>query len=145
MSEDGKTLVAQLPCMRSADHARFEKEGGVWGQQRAIRRSQITVAGAGALVTGAGGWLWSCKGRGNTWLVGVMTLPVFATFGAAVGHALGTLVYPSVADNAETTMMRRLWWAQQCAKGWDLSQVSEGAWRAQYPNVDVAKLVRTSK
>ena len=118
-----KTLVAQLPPMRGADLARFEQEGGVWGKQRAIRRSQLAVTGAATLTSALAGYLWACRGRGNTSLVALGTFPVFAMFGAAVGHAAGTTLYPSVASNAEVTMMRRVWWAKQCAQGWDMSQV----------------------
>ena len=140
MSSEGKTLVAQLPPMKTADLQRFEKEGGIWGQQRSIRRNQLYVTGVSSLISSAGGWYWACAKRGNTSLVGLMTFPVFAVFGASVGHAIGTVVYPSVADNAETTMMRRTWWAKECAKNWDMSQVSTGTWKAKYPNLDVAKL-----
>lgn len=141
MSSEGKTLVAQLPTMRTADLQRFEREGGIWGQQRGIRRNQLYVTGATTLLTSASGWYWACVKRGNTSLVGIGTFPVFAIFGASVGHALGTVLYPSVADNAETTMMRRTWWAKECAKNWDMSQVSAGSWKAKYPNVNVEKVL----
>jgi hypothetical protein len=139
MSE-GKTLVAQLPSMKNADLQRFEREGGIWGQQRAIRRQQLTVAGASTLLSSVGGWYWAVARRGNTSLVGICTLPVFAMFGAAVGNAFGTSLYPSVADNSEVTLMRRTWWAKECSKTWDMSQVSDGVWKAKYPNLDVSRL-----
>ncbi len=144
MSDESKTLVAQLPPMRAADLARFEAEGGVWGRQRTIRRKQLTVAGLSSLGTTAAGVYWSSFMRGNTWLVAVCTLPVYLMAGAAVGHAAGTVMYPSVADNGETTMMRRLWWARECAKGWDMSQINGAQWKAKYPNVSL-DAVRTEK
>ncbi len=138
---DNKTLVAQLPPMRTADLQRFEKEGGIWGQQRAIRRNQLTVAGLSTVFSSASGYYWSVVKRGNTLWVGGLTFPIFAIFGASFGNFLGNIVYPSVADNSETTMMRRTWWAKECAKNWDLSQVSGDQWKARYPNLDVSKLV----
>lgn len=139
MSE-GKTLVAQLPPMKAADLQRFEREGGIWGQQRAIRRQQLFATGVSTLLSSVGGWYWACAKRGNTSLVGIGTLPVFAIFGAAVGNALGTTMYPSIADNSEVTMMRRTWWAKECSKGWDMSQVDQGVWKAKYPLLDATRL-----
>jgi hypothetical protein len=129
-----KTLVAQLPAMTSEDCARFEKEGGVWGEQRAIRRKQVMVMGAIAAATVAGGSFWTMGMRRNTSLVGMLTLPGWATFGAVVGNFVGVQAFPSVACNKETTMMRRVWWAKQCAAGWDMSQVNGDKWAADYPH-----------
>eukprot|EP00672_Neobodo_designis_P009299 CAMPEP_0174855268 /NCGR_PEP_ID=MMETSP1114-20130205/32873_1 /TAXON_ID=312471 /ORGANISM="Neobodo designis, Strain CCAP 1951/1" /LENGTH=138 /DNA_ID=CAMNT_0016090003 /DNA_START=43 /DNA_END=459 /DNA_ORIENTATION=+ len=129
-----KTLVAQLPPMTSADCERFEKEGGVWGQQRAIRRQQVQVMGGVTLATVAAGTFFTLNMRRNTRLVAFCCLPGWATFGAVAGNFLGVQAYPSVACNKETTMMRRVWWAKQCAAGWDMSQVNGDKWAAQYPH-----------
>ncbi len=140
MADGGKTLTAQLPPMRTADLARFEAEGGVWGRQRAIRRKQLTVTGVTTAGISTVGLYWSTYMRGNTSLVAACTLPVYLLFGSAVGHAAGITLYPSVADNGETTMMRRLWWARECAKGWDMSQINGALWNAKYPNVALDKI-----
>ena len=132
------TLVAELPGMSTADLARFEAEGGVWGQQRAVRRQQLQVTAAGVAGFVFVGTAF-CLGRGNTRLVALGTAPIWAMCGASVGHHYGLTLFPSVACNKETSMMRRLWWAQQCAKGWDMSQVDAGKWRAKYPAVPLLK------
>ena len=137
---DNRTLVAQLPCMKTADLTRFEKEGGIWGQQRVIRRQQLTLTGVTAAVSALYGYHCVRTNRGNTCLVAVCTFPLFIMFGSGLGHAIGTTLYPSIADNSEVTMMRRTWWAKECAKNWDMSQVSEGQWKAKYPKLDVAKV-----
>lgn len=134
-----KTLVAQLPPMTSDDLQRFEKEGGVWGAQRSIRRQQVQVLGLGAVAAAAGGTYWAMVWRRNTWLVGAMCAPGFAVFGAVAGNFAGTLLYPSVACNKETTMMRRVWWAKECSKNWNMSQVNENTWKAQYPHAAALK------
>ena len=128
------TLVAQLPDMTSADLVRFEKEGGVWGQQRTIRRKQVTVALGCAAAATIGGALWTYQVRRNTLLLTLGTSMVWTTFGAVTGNAVGQLVYPSVASNKETTLMRRVWWAKECSKGWDLRQVTAEKWSAVHPN-----------
>jgi len=115
-----KTLVAQLPPMSRADLQQFEREGGVWGKQREIRRKQLTVSGVVALAATGFGFTYM-KSRRNTWLVIGMTLPLFTGFGAVAGQAIGVTSYPSVVSNQETTMMRRVWWAQQCSKSWSKS------------------------
>ena len=129
-----KTLVAHLPPMTSADLARFEAEGGVWGQQRAIRRQQVNVMGAFTAASLVGGTSWAVLFRRNTWLVGAMCAPAWVLFGAVSGNFAGTLLFPSVACNKETTMMRRVWWAKQCAKDWDMSQIKDDVWTAKYPH-----------
>lgn len=125
--------------MASADLKRFEAEGGVWGQQRSIRRNQVSVSVASALVSGLGGVSWAKFARGNTIYVVAGTFPIFACFGAVAGHALGISAFPSVADNKETTMMRYTWWAKECSKNWDLSQVDESRWKAQCPKSNLGK------
>jgi hypothetical protein len=134
-----KTLVAQLPPMTAGDFARFEQEGGVWGQQRSIRRRQVNVALTGSVAVSVVGSFYTKVSRGNTWLVVGMTLPVFALSGFMLGHAAGISQFPSVANNKETTMMRRVWWAKECAKNWDMSQISESSWKARYPHEPLPK------
>ncbi len=63
-SESGKTLLAQLPPMRSQDFAEFERTVPIWGQQRAIRRSQLQVIGAATLLGVLAGPLIA-KARGD--------------------------------------------------------------------------------
>lgn len=127
-----KTLVAELPAMTSADLARFEAEGGIWGKQRSIRRQQVnTMFVTTAAVSAAG---FGMIKRRNTWYVVAGCLPVFALFGLVSGHAVGTTLFPSVADNKETTLMRYTWWAKECAKNWDMSQVNGEVWRAEHPH-----------
>jgi hypothetical protein len=118
--------------MSAADLARFEKEGGVWGQQRAIRRQQVNTAWKLTAVSAVVGSLYVKAIRRNTWYVVVGTAPVFAMLGFAAGHAIGTAAFPSVANNKETTMMKRVWWAKECAKHWESSQTSGDAtvWKA---------------
>ena len=130
----GKTLVANLPPMTAADLARFEAEGGVWGKQRSIRRQQVTVAAATSGAITVLGTAWVKLVRRNTNLVMFGTMPLFAVCGAVIGHAAGITAYPSVASNKETTMMRRVWWAKQCAKDWDYSQVNADVWTAKHPH-----------
>jgi hypothetical protein len=134
-----KTLVAQLPPMTSADMKRFEKEAGIWGKQRSVRRQQVYVAAAGALAASAGGTFWAMYWRRNTILVGVMCIPGWALFGAVAGNYAGVALFPSVACNKETTMMRRVWWAKQCAGSWDMSQCHDDKWAADHPHSSLGK------
>ena len=129
-----KTLVAQLPPMRCEDYERFEKEGGVWGEQRGIRRQQVRVLLATSAAVTLGGTYWVRIWRRNTNLVAACVAPGFTVFGAVLGNYLGVVAFPSVACNKETTMMRRVWWAKECSKGWDMSQVDASKWAAQYPH-----------
>ena len=128
------TLVAELPEMTANDLARFEAEGGVWGQQRAVRRQQLQLTAVSAAAAVAAGTAFCYWGRRNTWLVALGTAPVWALCGASVGHYASLAMFPSVACNKETTMMRRVWWAKECAKGWDMSQIDAGKWKARYPH-----------
>ena len=126
-----KTLVAHLPAMSAEDLSRFESEGGVWGHQRAIRRRQVWCMGATGWCAALGGAWWVRVVRRNTLLVLLGTFPVFFTFGLVVGNGVGNLIFPSVADNGETSMMRRTWWAKECSKNWDPKQVDlDGIWHA---------------
>ena len=134
-----KLLVAELPPMRSEDLKRFEAEGGIWGKQRAVRRRQVNATMFGAALAAVSGALWVFCIRRNTLFVLGGSCPVFTLTGALAGHALGISLYPSVADNKETTLMRRVWWAKQCAKEWNMSQVDKGKWVAQYPHVHCPK------
>lgn len=131
----GKILVSDLPMMYPSDLLRFEREGGVWGRQWGVRRRQLTFTAAlSAAVTAMGCYYVS---RRNTGLVLLSTFSGFSVLGFCAGSALSTLLYPNVASNQETSMMRRVWWAKECAKGWDYSQVHEGIWRAQYPHAQI--------
>lgn len=132
-----RTLVADLPPMTAADCARFEREGGVWGKQRAIRREQVRVAAGATALASLAGFAYVKVIRRNTWYVVAGTVPLFALFGFVSGNALGQVQFPSVANNKETTMMRRTWWAKECSKNWDLSQIDRGFWKAAYPQFPV--------
>ncbi len=125
--------------MTSADLRRFEKEGGVWGQQRAIRRNQVQLAAATAGVFAVSGTIWVRQLRRNTTLVTMCAFPLFGLCGLIIGNGIGLTVFPSVANNKETTLMRRVWWAKECSKGFDYSQVDERAWKAVHPNSVVPK------
>ena len=128
------TIVARLPTMESEDLARFETEGGVWGQQRAIRRQQASVAVLGGVAAFAVSGAWVMSVRKNTGLVALCTAPCFGIFGAVAGNALGVAQFPSVACNKETTMMKRVWWAKQCSANWDMSQLKgDDVWEAKHP------------
>mmetsp|Transcript_17352 Transcript_17352/g.19784 ORF Transcript_17352/g.19784 Transcript_17352/m.19784 type:complete len:134 (-) Transcript_17352:290-691(-) len=131
-----RTVIADLPPMTNADLARFEKEGGIWGTQRAIRRQQVSIAWKVTGLTTLLGAMYVKSVRHNTWYVVVGTAPVFAMLGFACGHAVGTAAVPSVANNKETTMMKRVWWAKECSKNWTASQTSEaaGVWKAEASN-----------
>jgi hypothetical protein len=139
MSELHKTLVAELPPMRPQDFAAFEAEGGVWGKQRAIRRKQVYCMCGGGLAGAVLGTSFAAA-RKNTFLVKLSLLPLFALSGMVIGHAGGLALVPSVADNKETTMMRRLWWAKKCAENYDYSQVDGHNWKAAYPHYDISAL-----
>jgi hypothetical protein len=91
------------------------------------------------LVAVIGGVLYTKGVRRNTWAVALGTLPLFALAGFAGGNALGGVVFPSVANNKETTMMRRTWWAKECAKNWDMSQIDADRWKADYPHITIPK------
>eukprot|EP00668_Euglena_longa_P032663 GGOE01042075.1.p2 GENE.GGOE01042075.1~~GGOE01042075.1.p2 ORF type:complete len:116 (-),score=8.32 GGOE01042075.1:203-550(-) len=113
----GKTVVAQLPPMRKQDFAEFERTVPIWGQQRAIRRTQLQTIGAGALVGAIVGPLFT-KARGNSiYVIGFAAVP-FAVAGMALGHVASQQLFPSVATNKETRFVRRLWWANKCAQTW---------------------------
>ena len=131
------TLVADLPPMNGGDLTRFEAEGGIWGKQRSIRRSQVTVMGAITAVCTVSGLLLTS--RRNTIYVMAGTAPIFVTLGMTFGHAVGIQLFPSVADNKETTMMRRTWWAKECAKNWDMNQVDGNLWHAAHPHSNLFK------
>eukprot|EP00742_Colponemidia_sp_Colp-10_P029915 GILJ01038239.1.p1 GENE.GILJ01038239.1~~GILJ01038239.1.p1 ORF type:complete len:125 (-),score=13.99 GILJ01038239.1:69-443(-) len=119
--------------MTAADLKRFENEGGVWGRQRVVRRKQLNLTlGIAGFSTLAGAW--HAKSRHNTPLILASTAPISFLFGLIVGHAIAKTVIPNVADNKETTMMRRTWWAKECAKSWDFSQVNGDQWKAKYPH-----------
>ena len=135
MSE--KTIVADLPEMTAANCSRFEQEGGIWGKQYAVRRQQVQAMVVTAGATVVGGALFARVVRRNTWLVVAGTFPIFGISGLALGNVVGVSLYPSVAENKETTMMRRTWWAKECAKHWDMSQIEGGMWKAKYPHVAV--------
>eukprot|EP00754_Rhynchopus_humris_P035606 Rhum_TRINITY_DN17140_c0_g1::Rhum_TRINITY_DN17140_c0_g1_i1::g.165303::m.165303 len=111
-----KTLIAELPRMTSADYAEFESTVRPWGLQRSIRRQQVQLAGLGGLAGAGFGYAWSVKSRGNTWLVGAFMALSFGIGGAVIGHTAGLNVFPSIASNSETTMMRRTWWAKKCVE-----------------------------
>lgn len=133
-----RTVVAELPRMKCSDLKRFEQEGGVWGQQYGIRKKQVatSLAGTATSILLGGSWIKFC--RHNTWIVVGGTMPLFALFGAFIGHAAGVSMFPSIANNQETTMMRRTWWAKECSKSWDMKQVDGKVWKAKYPNSKLA-------
>eukprot|EP01012_Entosiphon_sulcatum_P045253 TRINITY_DN602_c0_g1_i1.p2 TRINITY_DN602_c0_g1~~TRINITY_DN602_c0_g1_i1.p2 ORF type:complete len:117 (-),score=20.78 TRINITY_DN602_c0_g1_i1:56-406(-) len=112
----GRTLVANLPPMTAADKKRFEEEVPIWGEQRRIRRQQLQVVGASSVVGAGVVPAYAMFARGNTILVGAGAAIVGLFAGMAVGHVVGTNIYPSIASNSETTMVKRLWWARECVK-----------------------------
>ncbi|KAG5475975.1 hypothetical protein CUR178_03690 [Leishmania enriettii] len=129
----GKVLIADLPMMWPSDMRRFEKEGGVWGQQFRQRRRQLTFALAlSAASTVIGSWYVVMR-RKNTFFVLFSTFSGFSVLGFCIGMSLAPMWYENVANNKETSMMRRVWWAKECAKHWDYSQVNEEHWTASYP------------
>ena len=109
-----RTIVADLPSMSLADFTEFERTGGIWGQQRAIRRKQLYCALGFSTLLGTWSFYFTLFGRKNTKIVAFGVTALGFTFGSIMGNYLGTRLYPSVARNDETTMMRRLWWAQRC-------------------------------
>ncbi|KAH9588975.1 hypothetical protein LSM04_008205 [Trypanosoma melophagium] len=134
--KDGKILVCDLPMMYPKDMLRFEREGGVWGEQWRVRRKQLSTAlTVSALSTLLGSYY--VVSRRNTGFVLFSTFSGFSVLGFCVGGALAPLIYPNVANNKETSMMRRVWWAKECAQHWDYSQVREGTWHAQYPHAQL--------
>lgn len=131
-----KILVADLPRMTAADLTRFEQEGGVWGRQRVVRKQQLNLTlGFAGLTTVAG--LVYAKNRRNSTLLLSATAPILFFFGMVTGHAIAKTVIPNVADNKEATMMRRTWWAKECSKNWDMSQISGDQWKAKYPHTSI--------
>ncbi|RHW74121.1 hypothetical protein DPX39_020019200 [Trypanosoma brucei equiperdum] len=131
--KDGKVLVADLPMMYPKDLLRFEKEGGVWGQQYCVRRQQLTLAvGAAAFSTLLG--IGYVRRRRNTGFVVFSTFTGFTVLGFCLGATLSPIIYPNVASNRETSMMRRVWWAKECAKHWDYSQMDGNSWHAAHPH-----------
>ncbi|PBJ79442.1 succinate dehydrogenase subunit (SDH8) [Trypanosoma cruzi cruzi] len=132
----GTILVSDLPMMYPSDLLRFEREGGVWGRQWQVRRKQLTFAVATATFSTVFGSYYVVSRR-NTGFVLFSTFSGFTVLGFCVGSALSSAFYPNVASNRETSMMRRVWWAKECAKNWDYSQVNEGIWKAKYPHVPV--------
>ena len=101
--------------MTKEDLRNFETHGNVWGQQRAIRRKQLTVSAVTSVALGSLSSYYALYPRRNTRLVGLAMFVAGGTAGAVLGNYFGMCIYPSVARNDETTMMRRLWWAKQCA------------------------------
>lgn len=128
-----KILIADLPMMWPSDFRRFEKEGGVWGSQFRQRRRQLTFAlSVSAASTLLGSWYVVMR-RKNTYFVLFSTFTGFSVLGFCIGMSLAPLWFENVANNKETSMMRRVWWAKECAKHWDYSQVDELRWHAAYP------------
>ncbi|KEG06902.1 hypothetical protein DQ04_11701000 [Trypanosoma grayi] len=134
--KNGKILVSDLPMMYPSDCLRFEKEGGVWGQQWRVRRKQLTFALTAATLSTVVGSYYVVSRR-NTGFVLFSTFSGFSVLGFCIGSALAPLAYPNVANNKETSMMRRVWWAKECAKYWDYSQVQEDTWKAEYPHAQI--------
>eukprot|EP00755_Sulcionema_specki_P022161 Sspe_Gene.75841::Locus_47386_Transcript_1_1_Confidence_1.000_Length_561::g.75841::m.75841 len=134
----GKTLIAELPPMRAADLKEFEESVKPWGEQRSIRRQQLQMATAGAMGGSAFGWIWPVAKRGNTSLVGGFMIIGCGLAGFIAAHTVALNVIPSVASNSETTMMRRLWWAQKCSADFNYSLPSD--WSSKYPKLDSSKL-----
>lgn len=131
--ESRKVVVADLPMMRPHDFKRFEKEGGVWGRQFQQRRRQLTFAATVAAASTVVGSWYVLMRRRNTYFVLFSTFTGFSVLGFCCGASLAPLWYPNVASNKETAMMRRVWWAKECAKHWDYSQIKEDTWHANYP------------
>ncbi|KNH07853.1 hypothetical protein XU18_1530 [Perkinsela sp. CCAP 1560/4] len=109
-----RVLVANLPPMAKEDMRDFERNGGIWGQQRKIRKTQLQCAGLSALGFATAATYYSVVKRRNTKLVGISMFFISGVSGLVIGNFFGQLRYPSVARNDETTMMRRLWWAKKC-------------------------------
>lgn len=135
---NNKVLVADLPMMWPSDYKRFEKEGGIWGEQFYVRRKQLQFA---ATVSAAATILGSAYviRRKNTLFTLFSTFSGFSVLGFCVGMSLSPILYHNVASNQETSMMRRVWWAKQCSKHWDYSQIKRDRWVANYPHSAVPK------
>lgn len=132
-TKDGKVLIADLPMMWPRDLVRFEKEGGMWGQQFRMRRRQLTFAALVSASATALGSYYVLMRRKNTYFVLFSTFTGFSVLGFCIGMSLAPIWFPNVANNNETSMMRRVWWAKECAKYWDYSQVDREVWKAHYP------------
>nr|CCC89519.1 conserved hypothetical protein [Trypanosoma congolense IL3000] len=132
----GTVLVADLPMMYPKDFWRFEEEGGVWGQQWRARRKQLTFALGTATISTVMGIRYVVQRR-NTGFVLFSTFSGFTVLGFCLGASVAPMLYTNVANNRETSMMRRVWWAKECAKHWDYSQVDSDMWRAAYPHAQV--------
>ena len=115
-----RVLIANLPPMSKEDLSDFERHGGIWGEQRAIRRKQLQFAVYGSLASGTSASIYAMLYRGNTRLVGMSMFTLASITGLVTGNYIGTILYQSVARNDETTMMRRLWWAKRCMREQDL-------------------------
>lgn len=137
-STNERVLVADLPMMWPSDYCRFEREGGIWGKQFQIRRRQLTFAGECAAAFMVLGCAYVMKHK-NTAIALFSTFSGFGILGFSVGIAGGNLLYPQVANLSEVSMMRRTWWAKECAKHFDHSQVKKDTWVSQHPQ---AKLPR---
>ncbi|CAD2221503.1 hypothetical protein AGDE_01679 [Angomonas deanei] len=138
-NEEGKrekTLVADLPMMYPSDLRRFEQEGGIWGKQFAQRRRQLTFAGVIAATSTVVGSAYVLR-RHNTLFVLLSTFSGFTVLGFCIGMSLAPLWYENIANNKETSMMRRVWWAKECAKHWDYSQIDGDKWKAAYPHAKI--------
>lgn len=133
LEKSSKVLVADLPMMWPSDIRRFEKEGGVWGQQFRQRRRQLSLAACVSTLFTVAGCYYVRLQRRNTLFVLFSTFSGFTVLGFCVGMSLAPLWYENIASNKETSMMRRVWWAKECAQHWDYSQVKEETWKAQYP------------
>eukprot|EP01059_Diplonema_ambulator_P016813 TRINITY_DN28793_c0_g1_i1.p1 TRINITY_DN28793_c0_g1~~TRINITY_DN28793_c0_g1_i1.p1 ORF type:complete len:137 (+),score=22.76 TRINITY_DN28793_c0_g1_i1:56-466(+) len=133
-----KKLVAELPPMKAADYKEFEETVHPWGTQRSIRRKQLQFAGFGGAVGAAAGWVYPVVVRRNTKLVGGFMMLAFGLSGSIIGNTVGMNWHPSVTSNAETTMMRRLWWAQKCSADWKYTIPED--WAEKYPHLSSSKL-----
>ncbi|EPY33735.1 hypothetical protein STCU_02031 [Strigomonas culicis] len=134
-SARGKVVVADLPFMWPSDVRRFEREGGVWGRQFRQRRRQLTFSGVVSLSLTLLGSAYVLSRR-NTLFVLFSTFSGFSVLGFCIGASLAPLWFPNLASNKETSMMRRVWWAKECAKHFDYSQIDEEVWRAKYPKAE---------
>eukprot|EP00796_Vickermania_ingenoplastis_P001952 gene1952-1190_t len=135
-SKDQRVVVADLPMMWPSDYLRFEREGGIWGRQMRIRRQQLTFAAGCSAMTTVLGSAYVVR-RKNTAFTLFSTFSGFSVLGFCCGMALAPLLFDNVASNQETSMMRRVWWAKECAAHWDFSQVKKDRWAAAYPHAKV--------
>lgn len=134
-----KVLVADLPMMWPKDLRRFESEGGIWGKQFRQRRRQLTCALCLAACSTVLGSYYVRLQRRNTYFVLFSTFTGFSVLGFCIGSSLAPLWYTNYCSNNETSMMRRVWWAKECAKHWDYSQIDDDVWKANYPNATSPK------